>query len=78
MGFVKTEEPMTVLCYLFLQAKVQLQIVAQLEQSLVRERERFHAMMAHLNKGPHSTCDENESNLCKVSSCEVNFGILCT
>lgn len=31
------------------QAKVQLQIVAQLEQSLIRERERFHAMMTHLN-----------------------------
>ena len=59
--------------YSFFQAKVQLQIVAQLEQSLVRERERFHAMMAHLNKGPHLTCDETESNLCKVSSCEVSF-----
>ena len=32
------------------QAKVQLQIVAQLEHSLLRERERFNAMMAHLNK----------------------------
>ena len=50
--------------------------MAQLEQSLVRERERFHAMMAHLNNGPHSTCDETESSLCKVSSCEVNIRII--
>ena len=36
--------------FLFFKAKVQLQIVAQLEHSLLRERERLNAMMAHLNK----------------------------
>ena len=41
---------------------MQLQIVAQLEHSLLRERERLNAMMAHLNK----VSSKRKQNLTKI------------